>query len=289
MALLLFAFGATAQDLMVLRDGSIEKVKVLEVNGNGVRYRKHNNIDGPVFWDYKANILSIRYEDGSIQRFDAARGSGRPADGEKGEANRGLSVHIGCALPTGDFADDEEGFGAAKGLSIGVKQIFPIASQNLGLFISADIIHNGIKDNDELDDAEENGFDIQKPRCFNIPILAGFNYSHDIDRKTGIWAEAGAGINFRKITDAKMQFGTQYMKAEFQTGTSMAVQCGVGVMLHNFTVGLHYYSLGEAKIKLTNRYNFIDMLYDGGVVSGSEKSTERFKADVVMLRLGYRF
>ena len=58
-----------AQDLLVFTDGSIEQVKVLEVGDDAIKYKKWANLDGPTFSTSKANVFSIKYQDGSEEKM----------------------------------------------------------------------------------------------------------------------------------------------------------------------------------------------------------------------------
>ena len=58
-AFLACSVNASAQDLLVKTNGNIEKVKVLEVTVNEVKYKMWDNQDGPVFTVRQNQIISI--------------------------------------------------------------------------------------------------------------------------------------------------------------------------------------------------------------------------------------
>ena len=140
LTLMLIAGSVAAKDLLVLRDGSILDVKVLQVSDREVSYKKAENPDGPLFSTDVSKILSIKYENGTEQKFEATNTAGQ-------KANKGFSIHAGGAFPTGEFAKDNfpsvtdnEKMGSKTGFNVGIKYVFPIAPQNLGMFVSADLI-----------------------------------------------------------------------------------------------------------------------------------------------------
>lgn len=70
--LFLFAggiFSAHAQDLIILRDGSVIESKVTEISSSEIRYKRYNNLDGPTIVIPVTNVLSIRYENGIVEHF----------------------------------------------------------------------------------------------------------------------------------------------------------------------------------------------------------------------------
>jgi len=61
------AFSLNAQDILVRKGGEVENVKVLEVSPTEVKFKKSNNLDGPVFIEKRSNIYSIKYQNGEVQ------------------------------------------------------------------------------------------------------------------------------------------------------------------------------------------------------------------------------
>lgn len=61
-----------AQDMIVKKDGSIVKVKVIEVGEDAIKYKKADNLDGPTYSVSKSNLTSINYANGEVEKFDTA-------------------------------------------------------------------------------------------------------------------------------------------------------------------------------------------------------------------------
>lgn len=60
---------AVAQDIIVLRDGSIVRSKIMEVGENDVKYKKWDNINGPIYTMSILNISAIDYQNGTKYNF----------------------------------------------------------------------------------------------------------------------------------------------------------------------------------------------------------------------------
>jgi hypothetical protein len=210
----------------------------------------------------------------------------------------GFSVHVGGAFPVGNFGEEPMSanddpyqtgrFSASPGFNVGIKGKFSVAPDNgLGVFLSADLIYNGLKGmvRDSYDDWEAEGYDVVRPKYLNIPVFAGMNYRYDFTPKTGLWIEAGVGPNFRKITNFESAYTEGNESYTFKTiykfQTAFGLQVGGGVMLNDqISLGIHYYGLGRAKIK-------------GEEKDGTE--TEPFTINrksaqnSILIRLGYHF
>jgi len=66
-----------AQDLIVLRDGDIIEAKVTELSPAEIRYKRFDHLDGPTIVIPANNVLSIRYENGRVEKINAASGAGQ--------------------------------------------------------------------------------------------------------------------------------------------------------------------------------------------------------------------
>ncbi len=69
MCLLITFVGASAQDLMIKNNGDEIKVKVLEITNDNVKYKKHTNIDGPLYTVSKSEVKEIIFENGDKEVF----------------------------------------------------------------------------------------------------------------------------------------------------------------------------------------------------------------------------
>ena len=58
-----------AQDTLSMRSGETILVKVIEVGTTEVKYKKLDNLNGPVFSMLKSDLLMIKYENGTSEKF----------------------------------------------------------------------------------------------------------------------------------------------------------------------------------------------------------------------------
>ena len=70
--LLCMAATATAQDVIVMKDQTTVMSKVLEINSTEIKYKKWNNLDGPIYSILRSEVVSINYENGEVERFNEA-------------------------------------------------------------------------------------------------------------------------------------------------------------------------------------------------------------------------
>lgn len=68
----LFAHNLLAQDNIVMRNGEEIKAKVQEVGLKEIKYKKADNLNGPVYTVLKTDVFIIKYENGSKEVFGSA-------------------------------------------------------------------------------------------------------------------------------------------------------------------------------------------------------------------------
>ena len=69
LCLLFSSIALHAQDVIMLRVGDDIQAKVLEINPNEIKYKKFDNLEGPVYSILKADVLMIRFENGTKEVF----------------------------------------------------------------------------------------------------------------------------------------------------------------------------------------------------------------------------
>lgn len=69
-ALAASSLSMSAQDILVRKGGDVENVKVLEVTPTEVKFKKFNNQNGPTFTERRSNLISVKYENGEVQKFN---------------------------------------------------------------------------------------------------------------------------------------------------------------------------------------------------------------------------
>ncbi len=74
MLLFAVALGASslwAQDIIIKKNGDEVKVKVVEITGTVIKYKKWENIDGPIYNIDKSEVFKVKYENGQSDFFGA--------------------------------------------------------------------------------------------------------------------------------------------------------------------------------------------------------------------------
>lgn len=190
---------------------------------------------------------------------------------------------LSASFPLKDYADfdgfgdfaltsynlDDDDAGAGIGFNAGLKWYFNMGVQGLGAMLSLDGFYNG--PNSNLQDAYKNGeasfgnqfiggsFKYEStPKYINVPAMLGLNYIFFFNSNLGLYIEAGAGGNFRFITD--MEGITQANLGPFAAQTKItnnyesaftfAYQVGAGFQVaRKLVIGCSFYDLGKAGVK----------------------------------------
>jgi len=72
-----YFFSANAQDLIILRDGNVIEAKVIEISQTEIRYLRFNHLDGPVIVISRGDVLSIRYENMTVEIINPSPSAGQ--------------------------------------------------------------------------------------------------------------------------------------------------------------------------------------------------------------------
>lgn len=76
---------ASAQDLIVKRDGTVIQAKVMKVGTSEVEYKKWSNQDGPQYSISVTDILAINYKNGEKETFENVTANGNTQTGKIGK------------------------------------------------------------------------------------------------------------------------------------------------------------------------------------------------------------
>lgn len=82
-AFMLLSMAASAQDIIVKKNGEEIRAKVEEVGERSIRYRKFTNLTGPVYSISRSEVFVIRYESGAkdiITPLDRPAAAGKRPD-----------------------------------------------------------------------------------------------------------------------------------------------------------------------------------------------------------------
>lgn len=199
------------------------------------------------------------------------------------QAQNSFSLHAGVASPMGSYADATANYssnssnavlryglldqtkkgGAGLGFNVGAQGKIGISGvKGLGIIIGADFFFNSTNTDvsdymeDFISDNESSTQEIsvKLPKYINVPMMAGVNYTYDINDKIGVYGEGALGVNMRFITGFELYQATTTMenigRISYKMATTFAYRFGAGVIIaKRFTVGLNYISHGQAKVK----------------------------------------
>jgi len=65
----IFALEISAQDLLIKRNGDELETKILEINVQDIKYKRFDNLDGPVITILKSDVFMIKFENGTTETF----------------------------------------------------------------------------------------------------------------------------------------------------------------------------------------------------------------------------
>ena len=91
-------FTVSAQDMIVLRDGNIIQAKVMEINPSEIKYKRFDNLNGPMVIISKDRVLSIKYENGVLDIMNASPAGGQER-GQPGGTGSYDSQYLGAPTP----------------------------------------------------------------------------------------------------------------------------------------------------------------------------------------------
>lgn len=132
---------AFADDIIVLRNGDVINAKVIEVMPDVIKYRKTSSPDGPIYSIEIDKVLSIKYENGEVDKFTAAT-----SEGIKNSTDGDARTGAGTVSKAKSAADNDEQKAHYSGLPDLIlnesnkksKNFFPIMSFTEESVISTD-------------------------------------------------------------------------------------------------------------------------------------------------------
>ena len=87
-----------AQDMIVLRDGNLIGGKVMEISPTEIRYKRSDNLNGPMIVIPKDRVLSIKYENGVLDIISASPPAGSNGAQQPGTPAPGVATPLQIIL-----------------------------------------------------------------------------------------------------------------------------------------------------------------------------------------------
>ena len=125
-----------AQDVIIMKNGDEIKSKVTEIGINEIKYKKFDNLNGPVITVAKSDVFMIKYENGTKDIISSNTNSSKSKDKDHSTDKRYTAlIYAGVAIPVGPFASSnlyEMEAGAAKvGGTLGHEGDINISNSNV--------------------------------------------------------------------------------------------------------------------------------------------------------------
>jgi len=232
-----------AQDVIVKRDGSTILSKVLEVNTSEIKYKKFSNQDGPTYTINKSEIMSINYENGEKDTFEAA-----PSAATTNESRQEESKIIE-AKPDARSAELIALYNRSHSLSPDVKNSSKRTKH--GCFFMA-VDENSVLSTPDIEIRFE-----QKPYHKHIDgtIFAYYflssKYAVQIHNKTDKTIYVDMGNTFRVMTDGTSKVYYDMSQTTVSSGSTSGSSVGMGGALGGGVLG--GVSLGGSSISSTSK------------------------------------
>lgn len=145
---------ASAQDLIVKKDGSVIKAKVTKIGTSEVEYKKWSNQDGPQYSIAVADILAINYQNGEKETFEnVSAGNSQAAKSEAEGQQSIVQVKPEDLSPEAKAANDAliAKYNAPVELDITKKQEGKIGDRICGASAIYGFKNNSLITNDDIE------------------------------------------------------------------------------------------------------------------------------------------
>ena len=86
------------QDVILLKDGSEIKAKVTEIGVQEIKYKKFDNLEGPVYTLKKSDVFMITYENGQKEVIKAEEQPAVNQPGQQGRVQQQPEISISSSV-----------------------------------------------------------------------------------------------------------------------------------------------------------------------------------------------
>jgi hypothetical protein len=248
----LFAAKSYSQDIITKTDGTDISSKVLEVNTADIKYKRFDNLKGPIFTIQKSEVFSIKYENGSKDVFTKEKAASSTTAKSTSTSSpiswnpsdigiKRFHVFAASSFPTGKFADKEDGMAKAGG-GVGIEYVYPLGIPMLNLTAGTTLIYNPAKNGDF-----SGGYLMDW-------TTAGLRVQKSIDDRISLYGLTTIGFNYTSFTG---DYNDNDLSID--DAFSFAYSLGIGCVFNNkFNVGLRF---NKCKAKVSGDYNDNDVSY----------------------------
>jgi hypothetical protein len=220
-------FSVNAQDLLILKDGNTVEATVLEISSTEIRYRRFDNLEGPIIVIPVTNVLSIRYENGTTEIINsvAIAGEKKPPVLEPGKFYFSISAdpsgfllygplvlteftknhfnaQVYVSFPSIGLLVEADGFGIGFGTSINYLWLTRLGAFYLGGLFDYGGYSVNIPGLTKMPDGNytDGKFDYPNDKAWEASYTFALNIGYKFVLSSGIYFNTGANAGV-KITD----------------------------------------------------------------------------------------
>jgi hypothetical protein len=205
----------SAQAMIILKDGNMIEAKVTEISPTEIRYKRFEHLDGPTIVIPAANVLSIRYENGTYDIINAGATKNTAMDPNKFtfgiNANAGGAIGYAWGGSTGAGINIELGKGR---FNSEINLMFPIGG------FGALVTFNGFWPSQIGGAYLGGGIGFSICEASDLSLTAGLNAGYKFVTKSGLYFRTGGfvGFDFGFIWDGIFPV---YIKPDLSIGWTM--------------------------------------------------------------------
>lgn len=137
------SLATNAQDIIFLKDGSEIKAKVTEVLPTEIKYKRFDNLEGPLYTMLKQDVLLVKYQNGQNEVFSQQKQATEPIVEDSLIATETNDSEELCAEAEKDCNANYKGQGNGAGTTVAVTIL---ASPLIGLIPAAINSSSEVKD-----------------------------------------------------------------------------------------------------------------------------------------------
>jgi len=196
-----------------------------------------------------------------------------------------FAIHIGAALPAGDFAADNPWNShaglAEAGLAAAVEVRYQIPESALGLFTGVSLAATSVSsDAENAWKAGNRSANISLPKAVNLPLTAGVSYILKADKKYALLGKAGLAGSFLSYSDFSLkESGYDPYSETYDASFALGYVAGVEISGRRLLLDVLYMGLGKHTIAGT---------WKEGDNSGELQDAKK-EVGLVLLTLGWKF
>lgn len=231
-----------AQDVILLKNGNELNGKIIETTLNEIKYRKSENINGPLISISTESVYSIKYENGIIDTINSAliisgevnkknqeiivdtiKAKRKPKSTNKTEA----ILYAGISIPTGKYANNKQ-IPAVTGFTAGGLLVVNITNSFMSIVCDGNYTTHKLH---PINSYQKQYFSTNA-RYDLGSLMLGIRFQTNSNH-VKLYASLLSGISYASIDG---------VYAEPVGGTGFAYCPGLGLVIKKFTVGARFYN-----------------------------------------------